>query len=49
MRFNSTVNGVYRDSDYYFDSRFIHISLNYKFGNKNVTFEKEKLLTQMKE
>lgn len=36
MRFNSTVNGVFRDSDYYFDSRYVQLSLNYKFGNKNV-------------
>ncbi|MGE6355943.1 TonB-dependent receptor domain-containing protein [Flavobacterium sp. NPDC079362] len=40
MKFNSTVNGVYRDSNYYFDSRYIQLSLNYRFGNKNVNVGK---------
>jgi outer membrane receptor protein involved in Fe transport len=40
MRFNSMVNGVYRDSNYYFDSRSVQLALNYKFGNKNVNIGK---------
>ncbi|PAM96241.1 hypothetical protein B4N84_02125 [Flavobacterium sp. IR1] len=36
MRFNSTVSGVYRDSNYYTDTRLIQLSLNYKFGNKKL-------------
>lgn len=40
MRFNSTVNDVYRDSEYYFDTRYVQLSLNYKFGNKKVNIAK---------
>lgn len=42
FRFDSTVNGVYRNSDYYFDARFVQLSLNYKFGNKKVDSEKRR-------
>ncbi|WP_442588286.1 TonB-dependent receptor domain-containing protein [Pedobacter sp. AW31-3R] len=35
-RFNSTVAGVHRSSDYYFDTRLVQLSLNYRFGSKKV-------------
>lgn len=41
-RFNSTVDGVFRDGDYYFDTRYVQLSLNYKFGNKKVNVTKRR-------
>ena len=35
-RFSSTVAGVYRRSDYYFDTRLVQLSVSYKFGSKKV-------------
>lgn len=40
LKFNSTVNGVYRNSNYYFDSRYFQLAINYKLGNKKVRVEK---------
>lgn len=40
MKFNSTVNGVYRDANYYTDTRLVQLSVNYKFGNKKVNVRK---------
>lgn len=39
-RFSSTLNGVHRNSDYYFDTQSIQLSLNYKLGNRKVNVEK---------
>lgn len=41
-RFYSVIDGVRRNSEYYFDSRFVQLSLNYKLGNKKVNVEKRK-------
>lgn len=35
-RFASTVAGVARSSNYYFDTRLVQLSLNYRFGSKKV-------------
>ncbi|RZK74228.1 MAG: hypothetical protein EOO92_17420 [Pedobacter sp.] len=35
-RFSSTVAGVHRSANYYFDTQLVQLSLNYKFGNKKV-------------
>lgn len=40
FRFNSTVNGVHRNSNYYFDTRLFQLSINYKLGNKKVNVQK---------
>lgn len=40
FRFSSTVNGVKRNSDYYFDTRLFQLSINYKFGSKKVNIKK---------
>ncbi len=40
FRFSSTVNGVYRNSDYYFDTRSFQLAVNYKFGSKKVSVKK---------
>lgn len=39
-RFEATLDGVHRSSDYYFDSRFVQLSMNYKFGNKKMSLKK---------
>lgn len=36
MRFGSTVNGVYRYGNYYSDSRYVQLTLNYRFGSSKV-------------
>lgn len=38
--FNSTVNGVHRNSNYYFDTRMVQLSVNYKFGSNKVNVRK---------
>lgn len=40
FRFSSTVNGVHRNSDYYFDTRSFQLAINYKFGSKKVSVKK---------
>lgn len=35
-RFSSTVAGVHRSSNYYFDTRLVQLSVNYKFGSKKI-------------
>lgn len=39
-RFGVTLDGVQRNSDYYFDSRFVQLSMSYKFGNKKMSIKK---------
>ncbi|WP_316738935.1 TonB-dependent receptor [Pedobacter aquatilis] len=39
-RFASTINGVHRNSNYYFDSRQFQLSINYKFGSNKVNIKK---------
>jgi hypothetical protein len=36
MRFGSTVNGVYRYGNYYSDTRYAQLTLNYRFGSSKV-------------
>lgn len=38
-RFSSTLGGVHRNSNYYFDTRLFQLSLSYKFGSKNVSIK----------
>lgn len=38
--FGSTVDGVYRYGDYYYDHRHIQFSVSYKFGNKKLNMNK---------
>lgn len=45
-QFNSTLNGVHRNSNYYFDSRIVQLSLNYKFGNKKVSVQKRQTASE---
>lgn len=40
FRFSSIVNGVHRNSDYYFDTRSFQLAINYKFGSKKVSVKK---------
>lgn len=40
MRFNSTVDGVFREGDYYFDARYVQLSLNYKLGSTKINVRK---------
>ena len=42
VRFYSVIDGVRRNSEYYFDSRFVQLSLNYKFGNKKLNVAKRR-------
>lgn len=35
-RFSANVAGVHRSSNYYFDTRLVQLSINYKFGSKKV-------------
>ncbi|MFC5979481.1 TonB-dependent receptor [Flavobacterium salmonis] len=42
MRFNSTVNGIYRDSNYYFDTQYLQLSFNYKLGSNKVNVAKRR-------
>jgi len=35
-RFSANVAGVHRSSNYYFDTRLVQLSVNYKFGSKKV-------------
>ncbi|MNK18729.1 hypothetical protein D3C87_369400 [compost metagenome] len=42
FRFSSIVNGVHRSSNYYFDSRLVQLSVNYKFGSKKVDVKKRR-------
>ncbi|OMQ07998.1 outer membrane beta-barrel family protein [[Flexibacter] sp. ATCC 35103] len=37
---NSTVNGVYQNFKYYYDTQFFQLSVSYKFGNKKITVKK---------
>lgn len=39
-RFGAILDGVQRNSDYYFDSRFVQLSISYKFGNKKMSIKK---------
>ncbi len=42
FRFSSTVNGVHRNSNYYFDTRLVQLSVSYKFGSKKVDVKKRR-------
>ncbi|MBF4487703.1 outer membrane beta-barrel family protein [Flavobacterium sp. CSZ] len=39
---NSTVNGVYQNFKYYYDTQSIMLSVNYKFGNNNIKARQRK-------
>jgi len=41
-RFSSFVNGVHRSSNYYFDTRLVQLSINYKFGSSKVDVKKRR-------
>lgn len=42
FRFSSMVNGVHRSSSYYFDTRLLQLSVNYKFGSKNIDIKRRR-------
>ncbi|SOD12658.1 TonB-dependent receptor [Pedobacter xixiisoli] len=42
FRFSSTVNGVHRSSNYYFDTRLFQLSVNYKFGSNKIDVKKRR-------
>ncbi|WP_428229087.1 outer membrane beta-barrel protein [Flavobacterium sp.] len=37
---SSTVNGVYQEGKYYYDTQSIQLNVSYKFGNKKIKIEK---------
>ncbi|WP_417359784.1 TonB-dependent receptor domain-containing protein [Galbibacter sp.] len=42
IRRTTTVNDVYQNAEYYFDSRSIQLSVSYKFGNNDIKAKKHK-------
>nr|WP_315254424.1 TonB-dependent receptor [uncultured Flavobacterium sp.] len=37
---SSTVNGIYQEGKYYYDTQYVQLAVSYKFGNKKIKVEK---------